>query len=67
LTTQSRLRRTDVAGVYLYTAAEPTTHRRQLQARRTAHAVPIAVAASAVPMAPDELGGAILLFYSLLD
>src|SRR3989454_3402372 len=67
LTTQGRLRRTDVSGVYLYTAAESTTHRRQVQARRTAHAVPIAVAASALQIAPDELGAAILLFYSLLD
>ena len=67
LTTQGRLRRTDVSGVYLYTAAESTSHRRQAQARRTAHAVPIAVAASALQIAPDELGAALLLFYSLLD
>jgi hypothetical protein len=67
LTTQGRLRRTDVSGVYLYTAADSTTHRRQVQARRTAHAVPIAVATSALQIAPDELGAALLLFYSLLD
>src|SRR6266478_5770224 len=67
LTTQGRLRRTDVAGVYLYTAAESTTHRRQVQARRTAHAVPLAVTASPLHIAPDELGAAVLLFYSLLD
>lgn len=67
LTTQGRLRRTDVSGVYLYTAAESTTHRRQVQARRTAHTVPIAVAPAALPLAPDELAAALLLFYSLLD
>lgn len=67
LTTHGRLRRTNVAGVYLYTAADSTTHRRQVQARRTAHAVPIAVAPSALPIAPDELATALLLFYSLLD
>lgn len=66
LTTRGRLRRTDVAGVYLYTAADATTHRPQLQARRAAHAVPLAVTA-ALQIAPDELGAAILLFYSLLD
>ena len=53
--------------MYLYTAAESTTHRRQVQARRTAHAVPLAVTASPLHIAPDELGAAVLLFYSLLD
>src|SRR2546428_712789 len=55
LTTQGRLRRTDVSGVYLYTAAESTTHRRQVQARRTAHAVPIAVAAPALQSSPGTM------------
>jgi hypothetical protein len=67
LTAQRRLRRTDLADVYLYTAAEAATHRRQLQARQAAHAVPLSLDASTLQIAPQELGAAIVLFYSLLD
>lgn len=67
LTAQGRVRRSDLAGVYLYTAADLALHRRQWQARRAAHAVPLAVKAEALQIAPTELGAAILLFYSLLD
>lgn len=67
LAAQGRVRRSDLSGVYLYTAAEAATHRRQLQARRAAHAIPLAVNAAALLISPAELGAAILLFYSLLD
>jgi len=67
LTAQGRLRRTDVAGVYLYTAAEVATHRRQLQTHHAARAVPLNLDASKLAIAPQELGAAIVLFYSLLD
>ena len=67
LITQGRLRRSDLGGVYLYTAGDLTQHRRQLLARRAAHAVPIAVDAGGLQIAPTDLGAALLLFYSLLD
>lgn len=67
LTAQGRLRRTDLAGVYLYTAADAATHRRQLQARHAAHTVPLSLDASKLAIAPQELGAAIVVFYSLLD
>jgi hypothetical protein len=67
LTAQGRLRRTDVAGVYLYTAAEVATHRRQLQTHHAARAVPLSLDASKLVIAPRDLGAAIVLFYSLLD
>lgn len=67
LTTQGRLRRSDLGGVYLYTAGDLAQHRRQLLARRAAHAVPIAVDAGGLQIAPTDLGAALLLFYSLLD
>jgi hypothetical protein len=67
LTVQGRVRRTEVAGVYLYTATEAGTHRRQLRARRASLAIPLAVNAEALRITPNELGAAILLFYSLLD
>ena len=67
LTTQGRLRRSDLEGVALYTARDLTQHRRQLLARRAAHAVPIAVDADGLQIAPTDLGAALLLFYSLLD
>jgi len=67
LSTQGRLRRSDLAGVYLYTAGDLARHRRQLQARRVAHAVPIAVDREGLQIAPTDLGAALLLFYGLLD
>jgi hypothetical protein len=67
LTAQGRLRRTDVAGVYLDTAAEAATHRRQLQTHHAAHVVPLNLDASKLAIAPQELGAAVVVFYSLLD
>ena len=62
-----RLRRTDVAGRFLYTAADSRQSRDQIRARQTASAVPLVADASALQVSPEELKAAILLFYSLLD
>lgn len=62
-----RLRRTEVAGRFLYTSADYRTSRDQIRSRLTASAVPLASDASALQISPDELKAAILLFYSLLD
>jgi hypothetical protein len=62
-----RLRRSDVAGRFLYTSADSRQSRDQLRTRRTAQAVPLVSDASALQVSPDELKAAILLFYSLLD
>lgn len=62
-----RLRRTEVAGRFLYTAADHRQSKDQLRARQTARAVPMVANASALQVSPDELKAAILLFYSLLD
>jgi hypothetical protein len=67
LQTQGRLRRSDLAGRYLYTAGDLARHRRQRQARQVAHAVPIAVDLDGLQIAPTDLGAALLLFYGLLD
>jgi len=62
-----RLRRTDVAGRFLYTAADSRQSRDQIRARQTASAVPLLADASVLQVSPEELKAAILLFYSLLD
>jgi hypothetical protein len=62
-----RLRRTEVVGRFLYTAADSRQAKDQLRARQTARAVPLVADASALQVSPDELKAAILLFYSLLD
>jgi hypothetical protein len=62
-----RLRRSLVAGRFLYTSADGRQARDQLRARQTAQAVPLVADASALQVSPDELKAAILLFYSLLD
>lgn len=67
LSEQGRLGRSDVSGLYLYTAPDPNTHRHQLRMRQTTQAVPLATDASALQVSPQELQAAILLFYSLLD
>ena len=67
LVAQQRLARTEVDGQFLYTASEPSPRRKQILARRSAQAVPVAVDSAAVLASPDELKAAILLFYSLLD
>ena len=67
LVRQGRLRRTEIAGRFLYTSAEARRSHDQIRARRSADAVPLVADASALQVAPDELKAAILLFYSLLD
>ena len=67
LVLSGRLRRTEVAGRFLYTSADGRQSRDQLRARQTASAVPLVADASALQVSPDELKAAILLFYSLLD
>src|SRR6202020_715401 len=62
-----RLRRSGVAGRFLYTAADGRQSRDQLRTRQTAQSVPLLTDASALQVSPDELKAAILLFYSLLD
>src|ERR1019366_8019494 len=62
-----RLRRSEVAGRFLYTSADSRQARDQLRARQTARAVPLVADPSALQGSPDELKAAILLFYSLLD
>jgi hypothetical protein len=62
-----RLRRSEVAGRFLYTSADGRQARDQLRTRQTAQSVPLLADASALQVSPDELKAAILLFYSLLD
>ncbi len=67
LASQHRLARVDVDGQFLYTSIDPVSRRNQTLARRSAHAVPVAVHAASLQASPDELKTAILLFYGLLD
>jgi hypothetical protein len=67
LTAQHRLARIEVNGQFLYAAIDPVSRRNQTLARRSAHAVPVAVHAASLQASPDELKTAILLFYGLLD
>jgi hypothetical protein len=62
-----RLRRSEVAGRFLYTATDSRQARDQIRTRQTAQSVPLVADASALQVSPDELKAAILLFYSLLD
>jgi len=62
-----RLRRTEIGGLYLYTASQGSTHRLQFSRRRMARTVPLAAHAGALQVSPQELQGAIVWFYSLLD
>ncbi len=62
-----RLRRSEVAGRFLYTSAEGRQSRDQLRTRHNTQSIPVAADASALQVSPDELKAAILLFYSLLD
>ena len=57
----------EVAGQFLYTAIESVPRRKQMLARRSAQAVPVAVHSTDLQASPDELKAAILLFYGLLD
>ena len=68
LVRQGRISRREVAGRYLYCAADQATKRRQLSCRRAREAAPSP--RGAVPRTeflPDELRAAIILFASLLD
>jgi len=67
LVEQQRLSRSEVGGQFLYTAIDPTDRRRQILARRSAQAAPLAVHSAALQVSPDELQAAILLFYGLLN
>jgi len=67
LVEQQRLARIEVAGQFLYTAIESIPRRKQMLARRSAQAVPVAVHSAVLQASPDELKAAILLFYGLLD
>ena len=67
LVRQGRLRRVDVAGRFLYTAADARRSKDEIRTRRTAHAVPLVADTTALAVSPDELRAAILLFYGLLD
>jgi hypothetical protein len=67
LVEQSRLQRTEVSGLYLYTAIDRSTHRQQFLTRRTTQSVPVVADVSALQVSPEELKAAILLFYSLLN
>lgn len=67
LVRQGRLRRTAIAGRFLYTSAETRRSHDQIRTRRAAEAVPLVADASALQVPPEELKAAILLFYSLLD
>ena len=67
LVAAGRLRRSRVAGRFLYTSADSRQSRDQIRTRQTASAVPLVSDASALQVSPDELKAAILLFYSLLD
>lgn len=62
-----RLRRSELAGRFLYTSADSGHARDQFRTRQTAQATPLVADASALRVSPDELKAAILLFYSLLD
>lgn len=64
----ARLAREEVAGRFLYCAADANRRRRQLLARRTKLAEPgITGPMPDAAILPDELRAAIVLFYSLLD
>src|SRR5580700_9175056 len=62
-----RLRRSDVAGRFLYTSVDLRQARSQMRTRQTALSVPLLADASALQVSPHELQAAIVLFYSLLD
>jgi hypothetical protein len=67
LVRQGRVRRAEIGGRFLYTAAEGRRSKDQIRARRTATTVLLVADASALNVSADELKATILLFYSLLD
>lgn len=64
---QGRLRRSEVTGRFLYTAANARLSKDQIRTRSASQTIPLAVEATSILVSPDELKAAILLFYSLLD
>lgn len=63
-----RLARTEMAGRYIYLAADAPTRRAQLAARSVYDATPQGLwLPGGLRVLPDELKAAIVLFYSLLD
>jgi hypothetical protein len=67
LVVQGRLRRAEVTGRFLYTAADARLSKDQIRTRSTSQTIPLAANAASLLVSPDELKAAILLFYSLLD
>ncbi len=68
LVRQRRIARRNVAGRYLYCAADRATRKRQVSSRRAREAGPSPRGAlPRTEFLPDELRAAILLFASLLD
>jgi hypothetical protein len=68
LAREDRITREVVEGRFLYCAADPNRRREQLLARRTLVAEPGITGPIPEPaLLPNELGAAIVLFYSLLD
>jgi hypothetical protein len=67
LVLRRQIARQGLSGLYLYTAADPSTRQRQLYSRRSRQAVPTLTDASRLQVAPEQLQAAIILFYSLLD
>ena len=68
LVQDARLVREEVAGRFLYCAADASRRRQQLLGRRAALAEPgVAGPMPGADIIPDELRAAIVLFYSLLD
>lgn len=67
LVEKGRLSRQQLAGRYLYTAADPAVRRLQRLEWRTAETLPLQVDVRSLEISPDELRAAIILFYSLLD
>lgn len=62
-----RIFRREFNGMFLYTATDKDTRRRQFLSRRTGESVPVAVDSLALEISPEELKAAIILFYGLLN
>src|SRR3970282_1076972 len=55
LVEQSRVQRTEVSGLYLYTAIDRSTHRQQFLTRRTTQSVPVLATITNLQTLPREL------------
>ncbi len=68
LVAQSKLKRSQLGGQFLYHAAEPKSGRNQTLARRSMLAEPgVAGALPEAAFMPEELRASIVLFFSMLD